>query len=698
MDTPSISRSLSIDDERSVTYHLEVTHDMQQVSATSVTANGSNLPTFIAPEESHGRFSTSGDDGTLGKKGTAIPSRTPNLSNSWEFAGWGHTDELKINNEDSSSQHSNGKSQDGEHTITNPEAGQQHVKKGHAKLGQWRATSIAGNDLIASVFYTIGVCFTTAGPYAPISLLLVSIVLYPFQKILSEVSTALPMNGGTYNCLLNTASKSAASVAASLSLISYTATAVVSASSATAYLAGELPDILTKEITFGMTIGILVLFAAIVALGMEESSIVAMTIFCAHCVALTALMIVSAIYWGNNGSDVFIDNWNNGTVLFPTASSIASALFLGYSIGLLGITGFETSSNYVEDQGQGVFPKTMRNMWWLVLVFNTPTAIFTMAVLPLDVIRANSSNALSVLAGTAGGSWLRWWITIDAVIVLCAGVLTAFVGVSGLIVRMTADRLLPQILLQRNRFTGSPHWIILSFLLVCCSLYAISGGVMCTFAFGNLLLKYRRDRLPRPVRTSSLAAFVALLAFLAGLTGNLYQQPILLAYFIGYVGTLLLIMLILLHRVRLAKTAFFYVDRVLVLHRWPIGDWLISLIRAWTKQPVAFFTDTDEIHILNKAVLYVNLNESTECLKIIHFYDNNSLILRRLEASRRALDQLYPKITIDLVLVHGKFNPENIEKISDQLNIPKSLMFMSCPGPHFPYGIEELNGVRIIML
>ncbi|RKP28064.1 amino acid permease-domain-containing protein, partial [Syncephalis pseudoplumigaleata] len=575
-------------------------------------------------------------------------------------------------------------------------------------LGQWRATSIAGNDLIASVFYTIGVCFTTAGPFAPIALFLVSVVLYPFQKILSEVSTALPMNGGTYNCLLNTASKSTASVAASLSLISYTATAVVSASSATAYLAGELPDVLDSKAVFGMTIGILVLFAAIVALGMQESSIVAMTIFCAHCVALLALMVVSAVHWGVHGSGTLIANWNSGTELFPDANAVATALFLGYSIGLLGITGFETSSNYVEDQGQGVFPKTMRNMWWLVLLFNTPTALFTMAVLPLAEIRANSSNALSVLAGTAGGSWLRWWITIDAVVVLCAGVLTAFVGVSGLIVRMTADRLLPQVLLRRNRLTGSPHWIILAFLVVCCSLYAISGGdvtslsgvfavaflgVMCTFAFGNLLLKYRRDRLPRPVRTSSLAAFVALLAFLAGLAGNLYQQPILIAYFIGYVGTLLLVMLVLLHRVRLAKTAFFYVDRVLLLHRWPVGDWLISLISNWTKQPVVFFADTDEIHILNKAVLYVNLNESTQCLKIVHFYEEETAMLRRLEASRRALDYLYPKITIDLVLIRGKFCPENIERLSNLLSVPKSLMFMSCPGPDFPYGIQELNGV-----
>lgn len=66
------------------------------------------------------------------------------------------------------------------------------------------------------------------------------IFLYPFKLIYSEVGSALPLNGGSYNCLLNASSKTAAMVAASCSLISYTATAVVSAASATAYVSGEI--------------------------------------------------------------------------------------------------------------------------------------------------------------------------------------------------------------------------------------------------------------------------------------------------------------------------------------------------------------------------------------------------------------------------------------------------------------------------
>ena len=112
------------------------------------------------------------------------------------------------------------------------------------KLGQILATAIAGNDITSSCFYTIGFCTVSAGIYAPISLLLVATVLFLFRSIYSEVGTALPLNGGAYNCLLNATSKFVASFAACLTILSYVATAVVSACSAMYYanqLWSELP-------------------------------------------------------------------------------------------------------------------------------------------------------------------------------------------------------------------------------------------------------------------------------------------------------------------------------------------------------------------------------------------------------------------------------------------------------------------------
>jgi hypothetical protein len=82
------------------------------------------------------------------------------------------------------------------------------------KLGQWSATAICGNDITSSCLYVAAICILAAGHLAPISLLVVVVVLYLYRKIYAEVGGALPLNGGAYNCLLNTTSKFRASIAA----------------------------------------------------------------------------------------------------------------------------------------------------------------------------------------------------------------------------------------------------------------------------------------------------------------------------------------------------------------------------------------------------------------------------------------------------------------------------------------------------
>jgi hypothetical protein len=65
-------------------------------------------------------------------------------------------------------------------------------------------------------------------------------------------------------------------------------------------------------------------------------------------------------------------NWALDLQDIPEANAfgIAQAIFFGFSAGLLGISGFETSANFVEEQRPGVFPKTLRNMWIIVSIYN----------------------------------------------------------------------------------------------------------------------------------------------------------------------------------------------------------------------------------------------------------------------------------------------------------------------------------------
>lgn len=268
----------------------------------------------------------------------------------------------------------------------------------HAKkLGEIAATAICGNDITSSCLYVSALCILYAGQWAWLALLLVAGVLFLFRKIYSEVVGALPLNGGAYNVLLNTTSKSNASVAACLTILSYMATAVISASEAMSYLHQLVPWVKV----FYATIVLLTLFLFLVMSGISESAIVAVVIFFVHIVAMLTLIISGVWYVSQQGLDIASLNFHA-----PLKGGFFVALFLGFSTAMLGISGFESSANFVEEQKKGVFRKTLRNMWIAVSVINPLMALTAVTVLPLHEIAANQEALLSDIGTHTGGSWL----------------------------------------------------------------------------------------------------------------------------------------------------------------------------------------------------------------------------------------------------------------------------------------------------
>jgi len=216
------------------------------------------------------------------------------------------------------------------------------------KLGELSATAICGNDISSSCLYVSALAIAYAGQYAWISLLIVALVLFLFRKIYGEVVGALPLNGGAYNALLNTTSKSTASLAATLTFLSYMATAVISASEGMHYVHSLWS---AWPITIA-TIVILVSFMLLTIVGIGESSLVATIIFIFHLVSLIALSSFCAYFIFNNGLDILTENFNR-----PIEGGITTALFFGFAAAMLGISGFESSANFVEEQKKGVFKK-----------------------------------------------------------------------------------------------------------------------------------------------------------------------------------------------------------------------------------------------------------------------------------------------------------------------------------------------------
>ncbi|WP_243471669.1 MULTISPECIES: APC family permease [Winogradskyella] len=573
------------------------------------------------------------------------------------------------------------------------------------KLSELAATAICGNDISSSCLYVSALAIIYAGQYAWLALLIVAGVLFLFRKIYGEVVGALPLNGGAYNALLNTTSKSTASLAATLTLLSYMATAVISASEAMHYVHSiwhEIPVIIT-------TIVLLAIFMGLTILGIGESSKVAIVIFITHLVSLTLLAGFCGWYLFQNGFDIFFDNYSQ-----PVEGGITQALFFGFAAAMLGISGFESSANFVEEQSDGVFPKTLRNMWVVVSVFNPLMAFLALAIIAIPDVQTNQEALLSFMGGRVGGNWLSTLISIDAALVLSGAVLTSYVGVSGLLERMTLDRILPQFLLKKNN-RGSSYRIMIMFFLMCISILMITKGelgalagvytisfllVMTLFGFGNILLKLRRSKLPRPIKASPIAIILAIIAVITAIVGNAIMNPPYLGVFLEYFIPTFLFVLVMLNRTKLLRAILElikYLFEPVQKGVRKINRNILRLIEDINSQEFVFFTKDDDVATLNKVMLYISKNEHTKKLKVVSVIEEGETIPERLKSDIEVLDREYPEVKIEFIALEGTFGPELIKQLSIQWNIPINFMFIGSPGNKFPYKIEQLGGVRLII-
>lgn len=585
--------------------------------------------------------------------------------------------------------------------------------KKHEKLGELAATAISGNDISSSVLYVSALAIVWAGQYAWITLLIVAFVLYLFRKIYGEVVGALPLNGGAYNALLNTTSKRMSSIAATLTLLSYMATAVISANEAIHYLF-HLFGIHDNNLIILATIGLLAIFAGLAIMGIKESAKVAIAIFIFHLTVMAALIIALIIYVAQHGFDVFIDNWHRPL----EKGSIWMAIFFGFAASMLGISGFESSANFVEEQKPGVFPKTLKNMWIVVSILNPLMAFLALSVLHIDEV--NKNTLLIQLGETAAGDWLAAFISIDAFLVLSGAVLTSYIGVTGLLERMTLDRIMPNFFLKKNK-RGASYRIILFFFLLSVSVLVITRGkvttlagvytisflsVMLLFVIGNILLKVKRKHLPRPERAPWLGIMVAFIAVTVALIGNIVMEPedpndpSNWQVFVYYFVPALIFIMIMLNRTLLLKLLLNIIQYIFE----PIRKFFLRLhkgidhlIDEINSQEFVFFTKGKSIANMNKAMLYIRDNEHTKKVKIVKVVKPGEKPSEELIRNIKILDEEYPEIDIEFVPVEGEFGPELIRELSKKWNIPINFMFIGSPDEKFPYRLEELGGVRLIM-
>ncbi|MCA9001967.1 MAG: APC family permease, partial [Planctomycetes bacterium] len=444
-------------------------------------------------------------------------------------------------------------------------------------------------------------------------------------------------------------------------------------------------------------------------IGITESATVAIGIFVFHLVSMGLLLILGGIALFSTGTEVLMENLRT-----PAPGGIMMALFFGFSAAMLGISGFESSANFVEEQADGVFPKTLRNMWLAVSFFNPAMALMALALVPIGDVEQVGNTLLAHMGQESGGGWLATLISVDAALVLSGAVLTSFIGVNGLVRRMTLDRCLPQFLLKENS-RGTTHRILITFFALCVSVLLITRGelkalagiytisflaVMALFALGAILLKVRRKKLPRPTSASWTTVFVGLAAVLTGLVGNAVMNPDYLRVFIEYFIPALLIVTIMLGRITILRLSLAFIRSVIVAINKPLGNMILQIrekIDEINSQQIVFFTRGDNMANLNNVMLYVRSNEHTNRIKIVTVVQDESQVDPHLEPDLKVLDKAYPEIDVEFVVLTGEFNPALIHALSEEWHIPTNLMFIGAPTGALTYSLRELGGVRLII-
>ncbi|KAF8888797.1 amino acid permease-domain-containing protein [Infundibulicybe gibba] len=589
----------------------------------------------------------------------------------FEFAGWGSCTQIKLTDEDH-------------------QAGQIRLQNLRRKrtLGQYTASALAGNAVLGSVFYALPAVVAVSSVYSPISLFIATLVIFIWRPIMQELASAFPIGGAPYTYILNISGKPFALIGAILLLLDFSSTSIVSAATAATYVAGEVS---LPFPTFVGTIFVLVLFMVISLTGVKESARIALVVLTFHMGTMLALIIASMVQWKKIGNEQLEINWQLGKA--TTSGAAIRSVFNGFCLGMLGLTGFECIPAYIARIKPGKYPLVLRNLHIPAIILNTTIMTLVIATIPLDTI-LTGANILSILAQQSAGRWLRVWVVIDAFIVLCGGVLTGILSACELLEQLASHRILPNLFLNTIPATGSPYLSVLLFTGFCGILYASAGAslniissmfslvwltVMALFPISLLLLKFNRGRL-----------------------GRNFQTP-LLVYFSIYFFGIMAIFQTTQNKIYLLRWVYWFYDQYLYLHTFKYtSNWatkLPNLMISLRRQTVCILAKTDEINRLFHMVLYVQQNEETAHLKIIHFNeDEEEGIPSELEANAKSpLDEAFPEITIDLLIVHGNFEPSTIGGVAHHLKIPTSLMFMSCPGPDFPYSVAEL-GTRIIVL
>ncbi|MBM3266328.1 MAG: APC family permease [Candidatus Sericytochromatia bacterium] len=346
----------------------------------------------------------------------------------------------------------------------------------HTALPWYLAAGLVGADIGTSVFYSTGVLLPHVGYAAPFFVLAVVVTMWLFKTTYQEGCSVNPVNGGAYAMMLNTVGRRSGLVVGSLTILSYLATAVVSALAGAHYLSSLWGGHWPLWGIFAVAAIPVMAFAVLNLFGLKESTRVVFVIAVFH----FAMLIVMDV-WGLWIALTQGAHWERLTQGFGQLT--AYGVLLGFASAFLGITGFESAAQIVEEIERPI----TRSVRWIyttivaLVSFTSPlSSLLIIVLLPEPMIEGYRNNLMSGLALVEGGNPWLVALVLNAMLTLFAAVNTAYAGATGLMTTMGQQGNLPAFVLARwsariPAFKGYP-FVALPFMAASLVMMAVFPG------------------------------------------------------------------------------------------------------------------------------------------------------------------------------------------------------------------------------
>ncbi len=372
-------------------------------------------------------------------------------------------------------------------TVGGPPANDE-VAQTTGQLGWFLCWAVVFADLGTSVYYTPGILYQQpgVGPHAALFVGLTLVVFILLASKYREVAVRYPEGGGVVTVTANAIHPFVGVLGGMFILVDYFLTAALSALSGVIYLSDVVPALHTNTTILTITVAAIVLLGLLNLVGVSESAKVNSTFATVAALSQLAVVLTVIVRVGPGALLHHVSRVLTGPHLSPLL------VLTGYAGAFLAFSGLESISQLSPVMAEPRERVTRLAMRLVVASIALTSPLLTLwATTELPITHSTDSNqVVSLLAGFVGNRPFEIEVALSGALLLVFASNTAIIGSYHVFLALTRLGFLPKVLERRNRLRGTPHWAILTVVVVPVAVLVTTGGSATVlgdlYAFGLL--------------------------------------------------------------------------------------------------------------------------------------------------------------------------------------------------------------------